>query len=69
MDIETSMNLLNQLPEDLKRQVGDYIEFLYEKYQAEEEPLKKRKFGCAKGMFEMSEDFDEPLEDFKAYME
>jgi hypothetical protein len=25
-------------------------------------------FGCAKGMFEMSPDFDEPLEDFKEYM-
>jgi len=25
-------------------------------------------FGCAKGMFEMSPDFDEPLEDFNEYM-
>ena len=25
-------------------------------------------FGCAKGQFRMSEDFDEPLEDFKDYM-
>ena len=25
-------------------------------------------FGCLKGMFEMSPDFDEPLEDFKEYM-
>ena len=25
-------------------------------------------FGCAKGQFRMSEDFNEPLEDFKDYM-
>lgn len=28
-----------------------------------------RKAGTAKGMFSMSEDFDEPLEDFRDYME
>jgi hypothetical protein len=26
------------------------------------------KFGSAKGLIEMSDDFDEPLEDFKDYM-
>jgi hypothetical protein len=30
--------------------------------------LKLRKFGAAKGFFEMSDDFDEPLEDFKEYI-
>ena len=25
-------------------------------------------FGCAKGQFRMSEDFDDPLDDFKDYM-
>ncbi len=30
---------------------------------------KKRVFGSAKGTFQMSDDFDEPLEDFKEYME
>lgn len=29
----------------------------------------RRKFGCGKGIFTyVSEDFDEPLEDFKEYM-
>jgi len=33
-------------------------------------PLKeRRKAGSAKGTFTMSEDFDEPLEDFREYME
>ena len=26
------------------------------------------RFGSAKGLIEMSDDFDEPLDDFKAYM-
>ncbi len=26
------------------------------------------KFGSARGLFEISDDFDEPLEDFKEYM-
>ncbi|HMV51567.1 MAG TPA: DUF2281 domain-containing protein [Blastocatellia bacterium] len=30
---------------------------------------KKRKFGSAKGTFQMANDFDEPLEDFKEYIE
>jgi prevent-host-death family protein len=28
----------------------------------------KRQFGSAKGLITMSEDFDEPLEDFREYM-
>ena len=32
-------------------------------------PVKPRpKFGSAKGLIEMSDDFDEPLEDFQDYM-
>jgi len=31
-------------------------------------PLKERVFGCAKGQFKMTDDFDAPLEDFKDYM-
>ncbi|MDM8544255.1 type II toxin-antitoxin system prevent-host-death family antitoxin [Desulfococcaceae bacterium HSG9] len=29
---------------------------------------RKRKFGSAKGLIRISDDFDEPLEDFKDYM-
>jgi antitoxin (DNA-binding transcriptional repressor) of toxin-antitoxin stability system len=29
----------------------------------------KRQFGSAKGLIHISDDFDEPLEDFKEYME
>jgi prevent-host-death family protein len=32
-------------------------------------PIKhRRQFGSAKGMIKMSDDFDEPLEDFQEYM-
>ncbi|OAV66028.1 hypothetical protein Barb6_02696 [Bacteroidales bacterium Barb6] len=33
-------------------------------------PVKRTPvFGCAKGQFQMADDFDAPLEDFKEYME
>ena len=32
------------------------------------EKVKERKFGCAKGLIIMHDDFDAPLEDFKEYM-
>ncbi len=55
------------LPDNLKKEVADFIAFLQSK-ASREQKLKKRKFGCAKGFFKLSPDFDEPLEDFKAYM-
>ena len=33
-----------------------------------EEPKGKPVFGCLKGQIRMSDDFNEPLEDFKDYM-
>ncbi len=32
-------------------------------------PKRKRQFGSAKGLIEMMPGFDDPLEDFKEYME
>lgn len=34
-----------------------------------EQSKRQRKAGSAKGLITMSEDFDEPLEDFREYME
>ena len=34
---------------------------------AETPQLKERVFGCARGKFRIASDFDEPLEDFRAY--
>jgi hypothetical protein len=60
-------NRIASLPEDLKKQVADFVEFLETKSHSKAEK-KERKFGYAKGFFKMSEDFDEPLDDFKDYM-
>lgn len=64
------LSKINTLPPEKRKEVEDFIDFLNQKLQKEtsEKPLKKRQFGCAKGMFTMSDDFDEPLDDFKDYM-
>ena len=58
---------LSSLPDDLKKEVRDFIQFLKTKSRIQQ-PTKQRKFGAAKGFFKMRADFDEPLEDFKDYM-
>jgi hypothetical protein len=71
LDSMTDLQLhteLSMLPPDLKKEVQHFIEFLKSKTK-NENVLKQRKFGSAKGFFEMSKDFDEPLEDFKDYMQ
>ena len=60
-------NKITALPEDLKKQVADFVEALEAKSQPKEKK-KDRKFGYARGFFKLSEDFDEPLDDFKEYM-
>ena len=66
---------LAELPESLQTEVLHYIEFLIEKQaknSTQEKPTKKRRIaGTMKGMFvlPLPDDFDEPLEDMKEYME
>lgn len=56
---------LSNLPDNMKREVGDFIDFLLNKNKT---PSKnKAKFGSAKGMFKMNKNFDDPIEDFKDY--
>jgi hypothetical protein len=65
------------LPESLKKQVLDYIEFLLSreakgqpeqkvKHPEEQKPQFKAGFGGAKGMIKLAPDWDEPLESPKA---
>lgn len=56
------------LPTNLQAEVQDFVAFLKTKVQKQEPPLQKRQFGAGKGLITMSDDFDEPLEDFKDYM-
>ncbi len=62
---------LQRLPDSLKNEVMDFIEFLLSKNQnskTSENEKKRPKFGSAKGKYQMSADFDAPLDDFKEYM-
>jgi hypothetical protein len=66
---------LAELPEYLQTEVLHYIEFLIEKQaknSTQEKPTKKRRIaGTMKGMFvlPLPDDFDEPLEDMKEYVD
>ena len=55
------------LPDNLKQEVSDFVEFLKSKSKSQQK-ISERQFGYAKGFFKMSADFDEPLDDFKDYM-
>lgn len=60
-------NKLASLPDNLKSEVEDFIDFLKSKAKGSDKTPKPR-FGSGKGMFKMTVDFDEPLDDFKGYM-
>jgi len=66
----TNVELYTQitlLPDELQKEVSDFVEFLNQKSKSAKS-IKERQFGYAKGFFKMSPDFDEPLADFKDYM-
>ena len=56
------------LPLELRKEVVDFIDFLTQKYQQKQPPQRKSNFGSAKGLIKMSDDFNEPLDEFKDYM-
>jgi len=61
---------LSSLPNTLKLEISDYMEFLLTRRSTRKKESKKHpKAGCMKGTFKMSPDFDKPLEEFKEYME
>jgi hypothetical protein len=68
MTDQTILKKIHSLPDSIKGEIIDFIEFLIQKYR----PAKKEKiipqYGSLKGTFKMADDFDEPLEDFKDYM-
>ncbi len=57
---------LISLPDYLKNEVNDYVDFLILKSKKTTK-FNKPQFGSAKGFYEISDNFDEPLEDFKEY--
>ncbi len=44
---------IQELPEDLKREVLDFIEFLLKKYKSKENKMKKFKFDWEGGLSEL----------------
>jgi len=64
-DIELYAKLA-ELPDEFKKEAHDFVDFLKTKI-ADKEANKKREAGLAKGLIEMSDDFDEPLDNFKDY--
>jgi hypothetical protein len=55
------------LPEPAQKEVLDLVEKLVSQNSLSKKPAPKA--GSAKGLIHIAPDFDEPLEDFKPYME
>ena len=66
-DIEL-LKKVSKLPENLRKEVDNYIELLLEKHEEADHSKKPLRFGMMKGTFVITDDFDEPLDDFKEYM-
>jgi hypothetical protein len=60
---------ISSLPENLKAEVIDFIDFITAKSKVEKSVSKKpRIFGYAKDTIIIKPSFDEPLDEFKDYM-
>lgn len=61
---------LSMLPNSLKAELSEYMDYLISKKLKKKDSIEKKpQAGFLKGTFLMSPDFDEPLDDFKEYME
>lgn len=60
---------ISLLPDNLKKEVIDFVDFLETKKKSTTTKVRKtRIFGYAKGSIVIKPGFDDPLEDFKEYM-
>lgn len=64
MDNVELYNKINSLPENLQKEVINFVEFLQAKAKKDSKK-KPRAFGSLKGKIKMTEDFDDPIEDFR----
>ncbi|WP_375562499.1 DUF2281 domain-containing protein [Bernardetia sp. OM2101] len=65
-EIYSKLFLLNS--DNLKQELLNFMDYLLTKQFSETKTKKTPQFGCAKGKFRMSDDFDEPLDHFDEYM-
>ena len=71
MTEELILSEVQQLPESLKQQVLHFVRFLRQEktfLQKTEPESGERIFGISKGKYQLTPDFDAPLDDFKDYM-
>ncbi len=68
MENNILLEKVSRLPDNLKSEVLDFVDFLLSKISHEKDKKNKPVFGSGKGMFIMKAGFDDPLEDFKDYM-
>lgn len=59
---------LAELPSNLKAEVSDFIDYLKFKSKKQEKKSSKRIAGKAKGLIEMKDNFDDPIEGFESYL-
>jgi len=66
-DHEIYSNLLLLNSESLKKELVNFMDYLLTKQFSETQTVPKKipQFGCAKGKFRMSDDFDAPLDHFE----
>ncbi len=65
MDNTVLYSKLSNLTDNMKVEVENFIDSLLNN---KKKPTKKKpRFGSAKGIFKMKNNFDEPIEDFKDY--
>jgi hypothetical protein len=69
---EQIIDKFNKLPKELQNEALDFIDFLLSKHNQSLEDIDNKSrngFGILKGKISITDDFDEPLEDFKNYMD
>jgi hypothetical protein len=59
---------LSGLPINLQYEVADFIDFLKFKSRKKDQNQTKRIPGKAKGLLELNENFDDPIDGFNEYM-
>ena len=68
MNSSTFNTKILSLPKPMQQELELYLDYLF--YKNSKMTHKKHpKAGCMKGTFKMKNDFDEPLDDFREYME
>jgi hypothetical protein len=58
---------IKSLPADLQKEADSFVDYLIFK-DGKKQTYQKRKPGMAKGLIELKEGFNDPLEDFGDYM-